>query len=100
MAAYSVQRMYFLARVTIAIGISATAGTQETLQQVRPSSDPTKAVLRVHGDRRLKYPISRYLTGKFCEHLHNNVINGMEAQILRNPTFADYQFRRGEGIAP
>ena len=41
-------------------------------------------------------PIPRYLTGKFCEHLGNNIYNGMDAQILRNPTFAVYPFWTGE----
>lgn len=47
--------------------------------------------------------ISPLLTGKFCEHLGWNIYNGMDAQILRNPTFGDYKFRVGpmspDGIA-
>ncbi|MBN1670506.1 MAG: hypothetical protein JXR37_05715 [Kiritimatiellae bacterium] len=33
------------------------------------------------------------MTGKFCEHLGHNINKGMHAQILQNPTFADYMFR-------
>ena len=49
------------------------------------------------------YQIPRNLTGKFCEHLGANIYNGMDAQILRNPTFADVPFSTGaaspDGIA-
>ncbi len=40
-------------------------------------------------------PISPRITGKFCEHLRDNILNGMSAQILRNPTFADYPIATG-----
>ena len=40
-------------------------------------------------------PISSRITGKFCEHLRDNILNGMSAQILRNPTFADYPIATG-----
>lgn len=40
-------------------------------------------------------PISSFITGKFCEHLRDNILNGMSAQILRNPTFADYPIATG-----
>jgi alpha-N-arabinofuranosidase len=55
-----------------------------------------KAALVVHAARRSKYPVPRYLTGKFCEHLYFNVTNGMDAQILKNPTFAEYPFSTGQ----
>jgi len=57
------------------------------------------AALVVHAARRLAHPIPRYLTGKFCEHLYFNVTNGMEAQILKNPTFSEYWFSTGQ-ISP
>ncbi|MCW8133605.1 MAG: alpha-N-arabinofuranosidase [Planctomycetota bacterium] len=41
-------------------------------------------------------PIKPFLLGKFCEHLGSNIYHGMEAQILRNPTFARYRFGAGE----
>jgi alpha-N-arabinofuranosidase len=56
----------------------------------------SKASLVVHAADASKYPVPRYITGKFCEHLYFNVTNGMEAQILRNPTFSDYPFSTGQ----
>lgn len=53
------------------------------------------ASITVDLDHRGDRPISRYLTGKFCEHLGSNIYNGMDAQILRNHTFAAYAFRSG-----
>jgi alpha-N-arabinofuranosidase len=55
-----------------------------------------KASLVVHTAEMAKYPVPRYITGKFCEHLYFNVTNGMEAQILKNPTFSDYPFSTGQ----
>jgi alpha-N-arabinofuranosidase len=55
-----------------------------------------KAALVVHAGEAGKYPVPRYITGKFCEHLYFNVTNGMEAQILKNPTFDDYPFSTGQ----
>ena len=40
--------------------------------------------------------VPRFITGKFCEHLYFNVTNGMDAQILKNPTFSDYPFATGQ----
>ncbi|MBN1808527.1 MAG: hypothetical protein JW909_05625 [Planctomycetes bacterium] len=40
-------------------------------------------------------PVPRFVTGKFCEHLGSNIYNGMHAQVLRNPTFADFPFGGG-----
>ncbi len=33
--------------------------------------------------------ISPYLHSNFAEHLGSNIYNGMDAQILRNPTFVE-----------
>ncbi len=57
---------------------------------------PQRASLVVHTAQKSQYPIPRYLTGKFCEHLYFNITNGMEAQILKNPTFSDYPFSTGQ----
>ncbi|MBP7051407.1 MAG: hypothetical protein KBE65_10370 [Phycisphaerae bacterium] len=57
---------------------------------------PQRASLVVHTTQKSQYPIPRYLTGKFCEHLYFNITNGMEAQILKNPTFSDYPFSTGQ----
>ena len=59
-------------------------------------ADVAQAVIRVRAGQRSPYPIPRYITGKFAEHLGNNIQNGMDAQILRNPTFADYPFASGQ----
>jgi len=53
----------------------------------------TKITVTSDGDS--SSPISSRITGKFCEHLRDNILNGMSAQILRNPTFADYPIATG-----
>jgi len=62
-----------------------------------------KAVLKIDVSQRCEYPVPRYITGKFAEHLYFNVTNGMDAQILRNPTLTNYPFRAGgknpDGVA-
>jgi alpha-N-arabinofuranosidase len=63
---------------------------------LRPTADPHQAELRVHTDTRSSYRIPRFITGKFAEHLGFNIYNGMDAQILRNPTFAEYPVRNGQ----
>jgi len=59
-------------------------------------STTSKASLVVRAAEASKYPVPRFITGKFCEHLYFNVTHGMEAQILKNPTFSDYPFSTGE----
>lgn len=56
---------------------------------------PAEVKLTVQAGRKAGPPITRYITGKFVEHLGSNIYNGMCAQILRNPTFADYAFWTG-----
>ena len=55
-----------------------------------------KASLTVYAGEKSAHPIPRNITGKFCEHLYFNITNGMDAQILRNPTFSDYPFRTNQ----
>ena len=55
-----------------------------------------KASLIIYAAEKSKYAIPCNITGKFCEHLFFNITNGMDAQILRNPTFSDYPFRTGQ----
>jgi alpha-N-arabinofuranosidase len=55
-----------------------------------------QATLRIHAGQPATWQIPRNLTGKFCEHLGANIYNGMDAQILRNPTFAEYPFWTGQ----
>jgi len=64
----------------------------------KPSSEgpaTKEATIRVFAQERAQQPIPKYITGKFCEHLGSNIYQGMDAQILRNPTFADYPFWDG-----
>jgi alpha-N-arabinofuranosidase len=56
----------------------------------------SNATLVVHAARRSDHAVPRYLTGKFCEHLYFNVTHGMDAQILKNPTFSEYWFSTGQ----
>jgi len=60
------------------------------------SATGEKASLVIYAAEKSPYPIPRNITGKFCEHLYFNITNGMDAQILRNPTFSDYPFRTGQ----
>jgi len=65
----------------------------------RPCPAVEKASVVVHAGEKARYPVPRFLTGKFCEHLFFNITNGMEAQILKNPTFSEYPFGTGQ-ISP
>lgn len=62
----------------------------------RPESDRTRAVVRIDRASRGSVPFSPLLLGKFCEHLGSNIQQGMDAQLLRNPTFAAWRFSAGE----
>ncbi|MCD6469668.1 hypothetical protein J7L29_02585 [Candidatus Bathyarchaeota archaeon] len=55
-----------------------------------PSSLGT-ATLNVYAENVFK-PISKYLFGKFTEHLGRNIYRGMWAQILENPSFEPHCF--------
>jgi alpha-L-arabinofuranosidase len=68
---------------------------QETLRDVHPSRDPSRTAIQVYAGDRSPYRIPEDFTGKFAEHLYYNVLNGMDAQILRNPTFAEFPFSAG-----
>ncbi len=57
---------------------------------------PARAELRVRAGRRSPHAIPRYITGKFAEHLGANIYHGMDAQVLRNPTLADWPFWTGQ----
>ena len=51
-----------------------------------------KVTLRIQAHKRSPHQIPKYITGKFCEHLGFNIYHGMDAQILHNPTLAEYPF--------
>jgi alpha-N-arabinofuranosidase len=65
----------------------------------RDSNGLERASLIVYAAQKSAYAVPRFITGKFCEHLYFNVTNGMDAQILKNPTFCDYPFATGQ-ISP
>jgi alpha-L-arabinofuranosidase len=54
------------------------------------------ASLRVLASQRSPHPVPPLLTGKFTEHLYNNIYHGIDAQTLWNPTFAPYPFSTGQ----
>lgn len=68
----------------------------DNLFQHTVHADAAKATLIVDASQRGAHPISPLLYSKFCEHLGSNIYNGMEAQILRNPTFGKWRFGAGE----
>jgi len=61
-----------------------------------PAAEQATATLTIDTTQVSAWAIPQNLTGKFCEHLGANIYNGMDAQILRNPTFADYPFWTGQ----
>ena len=63
-----------------------------TIRHLESSTNESEATLRVFADKQSPYRIPAFITGKFAEHLGENIYNGMFAQILRNPTLADYPF--------
>jgi len=75
--------------ITLAFAVAKAGRTEEPPKAAQ-------AVLRVRAAERSPHPIPRYITGKFAEHLGSNILNGMDAQILRNPTLADFPFSSGQ----
>jgi alpha-N-arabinofuranosidase len=97
---YDVRRLLLPALLAIPV---VAAAAEPPLRRITFTDDPATATVRVHSEQSTRHRIPRYLTGKFAEHLWWNIYNGMDAQILRNPTFGDYPFRAGpmspDGIA-
>lgn len=65
-------------------------------RRVTAGDSPGEALVRIDVTSRAPQAIPRFITGKFAEHLGWNIYNGMDAQILRNATFADYPFATGQ----
>src|ERR1041384_374424 len=84
--------------VALAVWSCSTPAATES-RRLHESSDASRAVLRVHANDRSTERIPKFITGKFAEHLGWNIYNGMDAQVLRNSTFADYPFWTGEMTA-
>jgi alpha-N-arabinofuranosidase len=90
-------RHALFAGLTVLLGNSLRAEpAPEHIREVQTTSDSAHATIRVFIDQRAAYRIPREITGKFAEHLGWNIYNGMDAQIVRNPTFADYPFWDGQ----
>ena len=70
------------------------------LSAVCATTTPTRAAdatLRVRAGQRSPYPVPQLMTGKFTEHLYNNIYHGIDAQVLWNPTVsAHYPFSTGQ----
>lgn len=58
--------------------------------------DDGQATVHVDVTERADTPVNPAVFGKFCEHLGNNIYQGMEAEILFNPTFGEWHFRATE----
>jgi len=84
------------AAVLVGSLLALLCGAGTGAQAAAGGSAGERAALVVHAGQMSKYPVPRYITGKFCEHLYFNITNGMEAQILKNPTFSDYPFSTGQ----
>jgi len=87
-----------VAMVLVLFGLSSGQGqvTSRNSATTPDANDVEKAVLVVRAAEKSPYNVPRFITGKFCEHLYFNVTNGMDAQILKNPTFSDYPFSTGQ----
>jgi len=64
-------------------------GCQELFTFERSDGD---AEIHLYASKRAENPISRYLYGKFTEHLGRNIYGGMWAQVLQNPGFEGWHF--------
>jgi alpha-N-arabinofuranosidase len=83
-------RLHVRPWLAFGLALSIPAATRAAPDEV------PQATLIVRAAERAPHPIPRCLTGKFAEHLGNNIYNGMSAQVLRNPTFADFPIWTGE----
>jgi alpha-N-arabinofuranosidase len=52
----------------------------------------SEAEVHLYAGEKAEKPVSRYLYGKFTEHLGRNIYGGMWAQILHNPGFEGWHF--------
>lgn len=80
----------------ISAGCVCLEGQAPSVRALRKTEIPGRAMVRVRAGLRSPHPIPADTTGKFAEHLGWNIYNGMDAQVLRNPTFAEYPFWTGQ----
>ncbi|MHC4559476.1 MAG: alpha-L-arabinofuranosidase C-terminal domain-containing protein [Planctomycetota bacterium] len=98
-------KLVWISLVFLLSSCEVVKSTESAVNRTVSPDSPTgqKASLIVHAAEKSKHSIPRYITGKFCEHLFFNITNGMDAQILKNPTLSDYPFRAGamspDGVA-
>jgi alpha-N-arabinofuranosidase len=78
------------------LSLSLAAVLMPSVPHGANADESGKATLKVEAAKRAAYPIPKNITGKFAEHLGNNIYNGMDAQILRNATFADFPIWSGQ----
>ena len=78
------------------VNVSVTYAEEALLFRHTVSSDPGKASLKVDLQTRSPFAVNPYLYGKFTEHLGQNIYNGIESQILMNPTFGKWCFSAGD----
>jgi len=71
--------------------ISGLAGQQGQELFAFERSD-NGAEIHLYANEKAEKPVSRYLYGKFAEHLGRNIYGGMWAQILNNPGFEGWHF--------
>ena len=91
------QRIILFVVCGLISGWCAGGSAEETaLRHLTAGTNGTEATLRVLAGQRASYRIPRYITGKFAEHLGQNIYNGMFAQILHNPTLAAFPIATGE----
>ena len=75
---------------SIIFAISGFMNNQESnLFNFEPSD---RVEIQIYANEKAENPVSRYLYGKFTEHLGRNIYNGMWAQILQNPGFEGWHF--------
>lgn len=72
--------------------ISGAFGGQDHQLFTFERGDENNAEVRIYADEKAREPISRYLYGKFTEHLGRNIYGGMWAQVLQNPGFEGWHF--------
>lgn len=82
--------------LALTLALDSAAQNTYPLRIITHTDDASRASVRVHTARKAADPIPAYITGKFAEHLGVNIYNGMDAQILRNPTFAPLLFWNGQ----
>jgi alpha-N-arabinofuranosidase len=83
-------------RVLHVLALGLMLAVSAALADAPPEAPLPVVTLRIRADLPpAGPPIPRFITGKFAEHLGSNIYNGMCAEILRNPTFAEFPFWNG-----